>query len=278
MFGIAVAQLSGISDQEKERYQAIYCGLCFALKKRYGQISRAALSYDLAFLVMLYNSLFEPEEIQGRSHCLMHPAKTIPYTMTEFSDYAADLSIALAYHKCLDDVADDHSLAGRAAAKFLSRSYELARLRIPEQAHVIAEAMSAIRAMEAQHNVPPDATSIAFGEMLSFLIECVPDHVPCFWSEGLKKFGYWLGRFVLMMDAAVDYAHDKKKDSYNPFVSMYPEKPDAGQMREDLGFLIGMAAREFERLPCVMDDNLLFSVLYAGVWQKFNQEYEAKQK
>ena len=56
MFGIAVASLQNASEAEKERYQALYCGLCFALRNEYGQFSRAALNYDLAFMVMFLDS------------------------------------------------------------------------------------------------------------------------------------------------------------------------------------------------------------------------------
>lgn len=274
MFGVAVARLDAISDQEKERYQALYCGLCRALKHRYGQASRAVLSYDLTFLVMLYDSLWEPPERHGRARCLMHPAKEMPYAASAFTDYCADLSVALAYHKCLDDVADDNSVAGRIAAAALSRAYAACAARIPEHVGVIADAMEAIRAMEQSPNVPPDATSIAFGEMLGFLFECAPDAYPSYWSDALRELGYWLGRFVCLMDAAIDYAADARSGAYNPFVRLSPQGPDPLAMRVDLSSLAGRTARAFEALPCVQDVHLLRSVLYAGMWQKFNGEYE----
>ena len=135
MFGFVVSDAGALSEEEKERYRAVYCGLCLALRDRYGQLSRACLTYDLTFFVLLCNSLHEPVETKGASHCVMHPAPAAPraWARSAWTDYAADLSVALAYHKVLDDVADDGDLAARAAERLLAGAYERARARIPEQ-------------------------------------------------------------------------------------------------------------------------------------------------
>ena len=52
MFGFVVADAGALSEKEKERYRAVYCGLCLALRDRYGQLSRACLTYDLTFFVL----------------------------------------------------------------------------------------------------------------------------------------------------------------------------------------------------------------------------------
>ena len=74
MFGFVMADAEALSGEEKERYRSLYCGLCFALRDRYGQLSRACLTYDLTFFVLLANSLHEPAEARGENHCVMHPA------------------------------------------------------------------------------------------------------------------------------------------------------------------------------------------------------------
>ena len=147
MFGFVAADAGALSEEEKERYRAVYCGLCLALRDRYGQLSRACLTYDLTFLVLLCDSLHEPVETQGASHCVMHPAPAAPrpWARSTWTDYAADLSVALAYHKVLDDIADDGDLKARAAERLLAGAYVRARTRIPEQCAEIERAMAAIR-------------------------------------------------------------------------------------------------------------------------------------
>ncbi len=267
MFGIAIARLDKITDIEKQRYQALYCGLCKSLKERYSQVSRLSLSYDLVFLAMLFDSLYEPEEETGTFKCISHPTKQTPYSTSEYIDYAADLSVALAYHKCLDDVADDNSSKAKAATKILASSYAKAMERIPTECTAIEEAMAAIRKVEADANASPDDAAAEFGYLMAKIFA----HYNDIWTETLYEFGLHLGRFIYLMDAAVDLKQDKEHGSYNPFATLHLDVED---MRTILQSIIGEAAIRFERLPLVKDDNLMRCVLYSGVWQKFNQTYE----
>ncbi|WP_206214594.1 DUF5685 family protein [Adlercreutzia sp. ZJ242] len=299
MFGIVTAHLSKVSEEEKARYHAVYCGLCRALKERYGQASRAVLTYDLTFFILLANSLHEPPEERGEEHCVTHPVKKMPYARSAWTDYAADLAVALAYHKCLDDVRDEGAPRARAGAALLSGAYAKARGRIPAQCAAIERSMAEIARIEAAVTagsapdataagksgsapeaasgkpgpapdpVPsfaPDAAAAAFGELLGELFA----HEQGIWAAPMRTLGDELGRFIYLMDAAVDYADDARTGSYNPLVllGMPPEN-----MKTLLSVLIGNAAATFEKLPLVQDTHLMRSVLYSGVWQKFNETY-----
>lgn len=287
MFGIAVAHLSKVSEQEKQRYQAVYCGLCRALKERYGQASRVCLTYDLTFFILLANSLNEPAEETGEEHCLTHPMKKMPFARSAWTDYAADLAVALAYHKCLDDVHDEGTVRTRAAARLLSGAYAQAKERIPSQCAAIERAMAEITRIEGEpHPRPqdgpqdesapgltfefsPDAAASAFGTLLGELFA----HNQGMWANPMRAFGNELGRFIYLMDAAVDYADDAKSGSYNPLVQLEMQPQD---MKTLLSVLIGNAADTFEKLPLVQDVHLMRSVLYSGVWQKFNDTYRSE--
>lgn len=296
MFGFVVADAGALSEKEKERYRAVYCGLCLALRDRYGQLSRACLTYDLTFFVLLCNSLHEPAETQGASHCMMHPtpAAPRPWARSAWTDYAADLSVALAYHKVLDDVADDGDLKARAAERLLAGAYERARACIPEQCAEIERAMAAIRAIEeagrsnadalsggagtacdspfsadatdAVLAFDPDAAAHEFGRMLGRLFA----HNQGFWAETMEELGRGLGRFIYLMDAAVDFADDAASGSYNPFVAL---GSDAEAMRATLALAAADAAVPYERLPLVQDAHLMDAILYSGIWAQFNKAY-----
>lgn len=316
MFGFVVADAGALSENEKERYRAVYCGLCLALRDRYGQLSRACLTYDLTFFMLLCDSLHEPVETQGASHCVMHPAPAAPrpWARSPWTDYAADLSVALAYHKVLDDVADDGDLKARAAERLLAGAYERARTRIPEQCAEIERAMAAIRAIEgagrrasaapsdnAEHTgisprglrsnaavdalandsetaafrsesatpdlaFDPDAAAREFGRMLGRLFA----HNQGFWAEAMEELGRGLGRFIYLMDAAVDFADDAASGSYNPFVAL---GSDAEAMRATLALAAADAVAPYERLPLVQDAHLMDAILYSGVWAQFNKTY-----
>lgn len=272
MFGFVAADAGALSEDEKERYRAVYCGLCLALRDRYGQLSRACLTYDLTFFVLLCNSLHEPAETQGASHCVMHPtpAAPRPWARSAWTDYAADLSVALAYHKVLDDVADDGDLKARAAERLLAGAYEQARTRIPEQCAEIERTMAAIRAIEQGGAADdPDAAAHEFGRMLGRLFA----RDQGFWTAAMEELGCGLGRFIYLMDAAVDFADDDASGSYNPFVAL---GSDAEAMRATLALAAADAAAPYERLPLVQDTHLMDAILYSGVWAQFNKVYPSE--
>ena len=299
MFGFVAADAGALSEEEKERYRAVYCGLCLALRDRYGQLSRACLTYDLTFFVLLCNSLHEPVETKGASHCVMHPAPAAPrpWARSPWPDYAADLSVALAYHKVLDDIADDGALKARAAERLLAGAYERARTRIPEQCAEIERAMATIRTIEeagrsnedalsggagtacdspfsadATDTVlafDPDAAAHEFGRMLGRLFT----HNQGSWTKTMEELGRGLGRFIYLMDAAVDFDDDAASGSYNPFVAL---GSDAEAVRATLALAAADAAAPYERLPLVQDAHLMDSILYSGVWAQFNKTHPPK--
>lgn len=269
MFGFVMADAGALSEDEKERYRAVYCGLCLALRDRYGQLSRACLTYDLTFFVLLCNSLHEPVETQGASHCVMHPAPALPrpWARSACTDYAADLSVALAYHKVLDDVADDGDLAARAAERLLAGAYGRARARIPEQCAEIERTMAAIRAIEQGGAADdPDAAAHEFGRMLGRLFA----RDQGFWAAAMEELGCGLGRFIYLMDAAVDFTDDAASGSYNPFVAL---GSDSEAMRATLALAAADAAAPYEHLPLVQDAHLMDAILYSGIWAQFNKAY-----
>ena len=269
MFGFVAADAGALSEEEKERYRAVYCGLCLALRDRYGQLSRACLTYDLTFFVLLCDSLHEPVETQGASHCVMHPAPALPrpWARSAWTDYAADLSVALAYHKVLDDVADDGDLAARAAERLLAGAYGRARARIPEQCAEIERTMAAIRAIEQGGAADdPDAAAHEFGRMLGRLFA----RDQGFWAAAMEELGCGLGRFIYLMDAAVDFTDDAASGSYNPFVAL---GSDSEAMRATLALAAADAAAPYEHLPLVQDAHLMDAILYSGIWAQFNKAY-----
>ena len=96
MFGYVTIAAGALTQEQRERYRAYYCGLCHALKHRYGALGRMTLSYDITFLYLLLSSLYEPDEIRGTARCLPHPFRPHAYVQSELCDYCCDMNLALA--------------------------------------------------------------------------------------------------------------------------------------------------------------------------------------
>ena len=85
------------------------------------------------------------------------------------------------------------------------------------------------------------------------------------WTPTLMQMGDALGRFIYLLDAALDYDKDKRKGKYNPFLAMGTGK-DPARWQEYLVLTMGRATAAFEKLPLVQDKPLLDNILYSGVW------------
>lgn len=270
MFGYIVPRLENLSDEERKRYQAAYCGLCQALGEEHGQLSRFGLTYDMTFLAVVLGSLYETPEESGRRRCAPHPFKPHTYVSTECTKYAADMTVALVYHKCMDNWNDDHSVTGRTYAQMLKSSYNAVKQTYQRQCRAIEEGLAEIQALEHAARCgevpPPDAAANVFGALLGEVFVWRED----FWADGLRLLGAKLGKFVYVMDAALDIDEDRSSGSYNPFVLMDAQKDD---MFEDLQLLAADVAAAFEKLPLERDVHALRSVLYAGMWQSYHKKY-----
>ena len=63
MFGTIICNRKELTEEENARYQSTYCGMCRAIKTRYGQVERLTVNYDMTFLAILLNGLYEENEI-----------------------------------------------------------------------------------------------------------------------------------------------------------------------------------------------------------------------
>ena len=133
MFGFVTANSAELSQEQKRRYNAVYCGICRRIRQQHTNSARLTLSYDMAFLALLLMSLYEPEEESGDRACSLHPIKPRPWVDNEYVRYAADMNVALSYYKCVDDWQDDHKQTARIMANHLEKQIPNLRAQYPRQ-------------------------------------------------------------------------------------------------------------------------------------------------
>ncbi len=276
MFGFIVADTQTLTEEQQARYRGAYCGLCRALRRRHGDLSRMTLNYDMTFLVLLLSSMYEPEEDSGEGRCMAHPLRRRGWWHNRFTDYAADMNVALAWHSCMDNWADERKVLSLAEAKLLRAHYDAVSRAWPRQCDAVEECMETLHLTETTPGSAPDAAANAFGRLMGALFAVEEDSV---WNPRFRAFGEALDRFIYMMDACVDLEQDRKHGCYNPFLAMRPgEQPDEEEMLEILKMLIAECTAAFEQLPLVRDTEILRSVLYSGVWTQYAARRRKKEK
>ena len=269
MFGYVIANPDSLTPEELDRYKSCYCGLCRTLKARHGTLSRLTLTYDMTFLVMLLESMYEPEVTVGTERCVAHPVHSHNWSQSAVTDYAADMNILLAYQNCLDDWRDERRLISRAEAAVLAGCYREAAQRWPEKSRVTEQSLAELAGLERAGETDPDAGAKCFGRLMGELFVYYPEDTV--WGPRLRRFGEELGEFIYIMDAVLDLAGDREHGRYNP-LAVYAEGKTDEELHSMLTMLIGECAAVFELLPIVQDADIMRNIIYSGVWTRYNAE------
>ncbi len=270
MFGYVNIYKPELKVKDFYKYRAYYCGLCKTLKDRYGRLGQLTLSYDMTFLIILLTSLYESETVRRQNRCIIHPLKKHETLYNEITEYVADMNIALSYYHLLDDWQDEKSIAGLAGARALKGAYKKISKRYPRQCNTMGECLNRLRECEKNQETDIDMVSRCFGELMAELFVYRQD----MWEESLRKAGFYLGKFIYILDAYDDLEKDIKKGCYNPLAELRTEEAFEENCKTMLTMMMAETAREFEKLPCLLDIDILRNILYEGVWTKL----EAKKR
>jgi len=263
MFGVLTPAQDYLTDEQQTRYKSWYCGLCRTIGQDYGQLYRTTLTYDLNFLQILLSALYEPELHTSKGVCFVHPVCPRERTVSRYTHYAAALNIILAYYKCLDNWNDDGSIVMKWTASAMEPVIADIAAEYPRQSAAIREGIEKLSAIELSGETVADIPADCFGNILAELF--VPDEND-YWAEELRRFGYALGKFIYLKDAASDLEADSRRNRYNPFRAMPAELQTEQFFREALSLVLGDCVASFEKLPILKDSDLMNNILCVGIW------------
>lgn len=272
MFGYVVAHKPELKMKEFYKYKAYYCGLCKVLREKYGFLGQVTLTYDMTFLIMLLTSLYGSETKQEEHRCVIHPVKKQKMLYNEITEYAADMNMILTYYKLLDDWKDESSKLGLAGLRFLHKTYRELEEKYPEKCRTIRKCLSLLQKCERRGEENVDVTARYFGKLMSELFVYKND----VWEKTLRKMGFYLGKFIYIMDAFDDVDKDIQNDNYNALIPMYMDEDFEEKCAGMLNLILAECTSQFEKLPCVEDAEILRNILYAGVWDKFDKKRKEK--
>ena len=267
MFGYIYVNEQELKLREYTAYRSFYCGLCRNLHKRYGRTAQMMLNYDLTFLALLLTGLYEPETIEESHRCIPHPVQKHPMVSNDAISYAADMCVLLSYQKLMDDWTDEKKAVRRGAAALLESGYKKIAQQYPRQTKAVEENIRLLHEAEEKNQKDIDYVAGLTGRFLAEVFVWKDD----VWQDDLRTMGFFLGKFVYLMDAIEDVGKDRKKRNYNLFADC--EDIWGGESEEQIRMaLTGMmteAARAFERLPVLEHAEIIRNILYSGVWCKY---------
>jgi hypothetical protein len=260
--------------RDYKRYRSFYCGLCRALEKRCGISGKLTLTYDMTFADILLNAYTELPLKSERHRCMVHPVRKQDMLFNEITDYCADMTLLLTYYKMLDDVNDDGSMTGRVFVMKEKKKFEKTAALYPRQAKVFEDSMRALAQTEERREYDLDKVAGYTGNMLAELLV----YEESVWSDELRRLGFYLGKFIYLLDAFEDLEKDLKKGAYNPWQPSKDRKDFEALVENTLMMMISECAKSFERLPIIQDVDILRNIIYSGVWQKYEEVREKRDK
>lgn len=259
MFGYVISDMTRMDADMKRRYKDSYCGLCHALSREYGARSRFILNYDTSFMLTVLSAL-ENEKCTESMRCPYRFGKRRECTAGAKCDYAADVTVLLSYLKFADDVADDNSLVAKLMTRVYKKSFDKACDRQPHLAGRIEEHLLRLRECERHNCTDPLIPADIFGALLGDVF-----------GTRAYDFGYHLGRFIYLCDAACDLKSDIRRRRYNPLVRL---------KRADIHNLLGNTMSDcidaYQALDIKRDNDIIENVLYHGVWLKYDLRFKTE--
>lgn len=273
MFGYVRLHKPTIRMGEYEQYRGVYCTLCRRLGRRYGPFARMALSYDLTFLALLDMALDDADPAFCAGRCSYNPFKRCARCEnTRATDRAADLSVLLTYYKLRDTLADG-GVWQKLGAAFL---YPIAAFdrrravkRIPAADERVRAMTAAQTAAETARTSSVDAAAEPFAKLLAWLAEELTTDETT--KRVLARFGYCLGRWVYLIDAADDLADDKKRGNYNPYLVRDAVATDEAlaatraSAAPTLNSCLAELVAAYELLPVRRFDGILRNIITEGM-------------
>ena len=272
MFGYVRPPLDQLTEEERERFRRMYCGLCHTLRRRCGLPARFILNYDFTYLAILLSAPEEPAQRCAR--CVASPAKKRTFCEGNAAmELAADESVILAYWQLRDGVEDHAWAAGlkyRAGARLLESAYRKAAAFQPAFDQAVRRQLQMLSALEKEKDPSMDKAADTFAVLLSSAAEGVEEPVR---RRVLEQILYHLGRWVYLIDAADDLKKDAESGNYNPVALRYGLKDGAWDPESRHAFAVTLdhsihqMAAAFELWNFGVWTTVLQTTFYAGLFR-----------
>ena len=235
-----------------------YCGVCKSIGRRYGLFPRLGLVNEFGMLALILTLL----SMENRNQkvlvkgCVAHPWKKAPSVIdSQYVDYAADLNVAFVYYKLLDSWKDDKNVFAKAgSALCMRRAAAKAEKRIPQACQSIRENLNLLSSLESEKCDSIDAASDTFASLMRDIFLLAPGMKEALASGSeydtaeklvsLGNLGYYIGKWVYIVDALYDLEEDRKHGSYNPILLRYRCGPEEStshftqRIQDDVLFLL----------------------------------------
>lgn len=285
MLGYISPEKAELKIKEYEIYSGYYCGICKSIGRRYGQIPRLALSYDSVFLALLFSSAYDVKESATFERCIVHPLKKRTIIGENIAiDYAADMFLILMYFKLKDDELDNNSFKSKFGLYFGNETFKKLEKLYPSKIEYVKFQLEELHKLEKEKCSSIDVVAEPFSKLSQAIFTIENDDVsPFVYVKGrdkiLKSIGYYLGKWLYLIDAIDDIEADIEKSNYNPLLLKFEfdntkESPSEFRIRikERMEFnllsYLSEISKAYDLLDSKKNNGILENIIYLGLLKK----------
>lgn len=158
----------------------------------------------------------------------------------------------------------------------LGKDYERIMKKYPRQVKAVETYMEQLGIAEKSKETNADVIAGLTGTMLGEIFAWKED----MWADELRYMGFYMGKFVYLMSSYETVECDRKKNCFNPLISVSDQngKDFDTLCRLMLTTMVSECAKSFERLPILLHADIIRNILYSGVWCKYEYNQLKKQK
>lgn len=273
MFGFVYIDKPELKIKDYETYRGVYCSLCKALGKNYSAPARFILNYDCTFLSLFLMS--KSKECCGfkKGRCPFNPAKRCNYTINadEALNKGAALTVISSYYKLLDSIADGgffKKIGCTLIRPLFALWHKKAKKNFPDYDKAVKEMYYSQLECEKGENPCLDMAAEPTAKMLETVLRLEAE------SEAEEKvfsqFGYHLGRWIYLMDAAADLKEDSKSGNFNPFLLKFGNIRDTDSKEIDavISQSYFLLTKAYELIDKHRFHDILDNIIYSGLAAK----------
>lgn len=277
MIGYIEPEKKELKIREFDLYNGYYCGLCKEVGENYGQVCRAWLSNDMAFLAMFLGALTEAEDKIKYEHCIVHPLKKKPIEVEAQSvKYASDMMMILRGEKFIDDLRDGEKSRWIGKLTGIARKYEKAANLHPVEAKMINDALQSLYGYEVPGKSNVRHMAEAFGKMMEVVFTGYA--VAKEQEASIGSFANNLGKWLYMIDILDDFEDDRREKRFNPLCDLgITDRNKARDLVEPaLYFYLGEMLKAYDLIQFKKNKEIIDNVVYLGLRRKTEEILNGK--
>ncbi|MDR0404259.1 MAG: DUF5685 family protein [Oscillospiraceae bacterium] len=228
MFGYIRPSENDLMVRDLKTYKAIYCSVCRASGQSFTWTSRLMLTYDSAFLAALTIGLKHgPSPIQTGGRCIINKLKKCSFCAgySEEFRFVAAVGIILAHSKLVDNIRDSKNIFRKIFFYFLlivlNLSYKKARKVYIKVDKIVKDEMVNQDIVEKNLDSTIDQSAYPTAQMFSSIFGMISKNESQI--RILSKLGFFLGKWVYLVDAVDDLEEDFKRGNFNPLIIRFGE-------------------------------------------------------